>query len=88
MFGIQHITPAVHLSTPVSSPMVFFISFTNVKVSSTFMRTYETESLQFKKLDFLLPSKHGLILVSQKILAELSQTLEGAKLVQNFSVIL
>jgi len=51
------------------------------------MKPYETESLRFKKMTILLPSRHGLILVLQ-ILAELSQTLEGAKLVQNFSVTL
>lgn len=76
MFGIQHIRPAAHLSTPASSPMVFFLSFTNKcnSVLLTFTKPCETESLQFKKLNFLLPSRYDLIVILQKIL---SQTLEG-----------
>lgn len=52
-----------------------------------FMKTCETESLQFKKLNLLLPSCHYLVLVSLKMLAELPQALEGAKLGQSISVL-
>jgi len=51
------------------------------------MEICETESLQLKKLNLLLPSYHYLILVSLKILVELSQALEGDKLGQNISIL-